>query len=104
MMIVGGIRISTSSPWRVSRAIRCCSAIRESLAIIAAGSGPEPRMSMSRPLSVAVIWMSSGFPMGISGSAKAHAASKRATQARIEDRTPIDGNDVVRIRGGESHL
>ena len=47
----------------------------DSVAINAAGSGPEPRTSTSRPLSVAVIWISSGFPAGISGSASAQAAS-----------------------------
>ena len=80
--MIGGVRISTSSPWRVSRASRCCSAMRDSVAIMAVGSGPEPRTSTSSPLSVAVIWMSSGFPIAISGSAIAHAASSAPSRCR----------------------
>ena len=33
IVIVGGARISTNSPWRVSRASRCCSATRDSVVI-----------------------------------------------------------------------
>ncbi len=77
---------------------------RESLAIIAVDSGPEPRTSTSRPLSVAVIWMSSGLPVDISGSAIAHAASMRAVQIRVEDRAAVDRNDVVRACRREADL
>ena len=78
-----------NSPWRVSRARPRCSAIRDSVAIMVAGSGPEPRTSTSRPLSVVVIWISSGFPIDISGSAIAHAASSapRKPGSRIGQRS-----------------
>ena len=49
--------------------------MRDSVAIMAVDTGPEPRTSTSSPLSVAVTWMSSGFPIEISGSASAQAAS-----------------------------
>ena len=79
--IVGGVRISTSSPWRVSRASRCCSATATGSRSCAAGSGPEPRTSTSRPLLAAVIWISSGLPAGFSDSASAQAASSAPCRA-----------------------
>ena len=75
-------------------------ALRSSLA----GSGPEPRTSTSRPLSVAVIWMSSGLPVEISGSAIAQAASIAPLRARVENRAAIDRDDVVRIGRGKADL
>ena len=70
----------------------------------AVGSGPEPRTSTSRPLSVAVIWMSSGLPIEISGSAIAQAASSAPSRCRVEDRAAIDRDDVVRAGRGKADL
>ena len=63
--------------------------MRDSLVIMAVGSGPEPRTSTSRPLLVAVIWMSSGLPIEISGSAMAQAASSAPSRcgSRIGQRS-----------------
>ena len=47
----------------------------DSLVMIAADKGPEPRTSISSPPLVAVTWMSSGFLIGSSASASAQAAS-----------------------------
>jgi hypothetical protein len=57
---------------------------------MASANGPEPRTSTSSPLSVAVIWMSSGFPIEISGSAMAQAASIAPSRCGIEDRAAVD--------------
>ncbi len=73
--MVGGARINTSSPWRVSRAKPCRCARADSVAISAGVRGPEPRTSTSRPLLAAVTWISSGLPAGLRASARARAAS-----------------------------
>ncbi len=74
MRSVGTRACATSSLWRVSRANLWCPATRASAAVADAVNGPEPRTSISRPWSVAVTWMSSGFFRGASISAIAQAA------------------------------
>ncbi len=51
----GGLRMMTSSPWRVSRARLCFSASFDRDVSSAVPSGPDPRTSTSSPLSAAVI-------------------------------------------------
>ena len=75
MVTPGGWRISTSSPCRVNRARACLAAMSDNAVPRQPASGPEPLTSTSRPLSVAVIWMSSGLPIPVRGSASAQAAS-----------------------------
>ena len=71
---VGARCCAISSPWRVRRARSVRGGDARQRRVSAAVSGPEPRTSTSRPASVAVTWMSSGFLAGTSASAIAQAA------------------------------
>ena len=77
---------------------------RDSVVIIAGGSGPEPRTSTSRPPLVAVTWMSSGLPILRQGLGQRPGRLQRARQRGIEDRAAVDRHDVVRTGGGEADL
>ena len=105
MLTTGSVRINTSSAWRVSRASRCCSATRDSLVIVAVASAPEPRTATSSPLLVAVIWMSSGLPADISGSAIAQAASSAPSRcgSRIGQRS-IGTMSVIAAAADPGHM
>ena len=72
--------------------------------IIAGGNGPEPRTSISRPLLVAVTWMSSGLPIPDQGLGQRPRGFQRARERGIEDRTAVDRHDVVRAGGGKADL
>ena len=67
-------------------------------------SAPEPRTSTSRPLSVAVTWMSSGLSAGLSASAIAQAAGIAPSRPGRQHRAGVDGDDVMRARRGEADL
>ena len=71
---------------------------------MAAGSGPEPRTSTSRPLLVAVIWMSSGLVVGFSSFGERAGGVERAVQAGIEDRTIVDRDNGVAVGRGKADL
>ena len=104
IMIVGALRISTSSPWRVSRARRCCSATRDSVAIMLC----RQRSGAAHVDIEAVV---GGGDLDVERLCGWYQRLgdrprrvERAAQAGIEDRTMIDGNDVVRTCSGEAHL
>jgi hypothetical protein len=98
--MVGGIRISTSSPWRVSRASRntrqyCDGVCRQRpgaahVDIEAAIGGGD--LDIKRL---------SDFDQRLG---ERPPRIERAVQAGIEDRAAIDGNDVMRICRGKTHL
>ena len=82
----------------------CCSATRASAVVRAGVSGPEPRTSMSRPVSVAVAWMSSGLLRGLEHFGDGPGGGDRAVEAGREDRAAVDRHDVVRARRGKADL
>ena len=75
------------------------SAVRRS-----AVSAPEPRTSISRPESVAVVWMSSGLPVGFQRFGNGPGRPNRAAKAGRQDRAAVDGDDVVRARRRKADL
>ena len=102
MRSVGARDCATKSPWRVRRASLCFAATLASDAVMAAVSGPEPRTSTSRPESVAVTWISSGFLVGPNTSAMAQAAGSAPSRILGQDRAAVDGDEVMRARGGKA--
>ena len=94
--ITGGVRISTSSPWRVSRASRCCSAMRDSVVIKAdrqrAGAAHidvEPAVGCG---DLDVERLADRDQRLGDGPGRLD----RAVQTGVEDRAAVDRDDVVR--------
>ena len=69
---------------------------------LAAVSGPEPRTSTSRPASVAVTWMSSGFLADPSTSAMAQAAGSAPSRLLARTGQRSIGDQLMRARGREA--
>ena len=61
-------------------------------------------MSMSMPASVAVAWMSSGFPARPQRLGERPRRRNRAVEAGCEDRAAVDRYDVMGLARGETDL